>query len=76
MEEAIKLINSLWTEKLKLTMESKDLREQLLKLENDTKDMVKKSDVISYLSFINESVYVRFGKDKELKEFLGVKDGE
>ena len=76
MEESIKLINSLWTEKLKLTMESKDLRERLLKLENDTKDMVKKSDVINYLSFINESVYVKFDKDKEFKEFLGVKDVE
>ena len=76
MEEAIKLINSLWSEKLKLTIESKDLREQLLKLENDTKDMVKKSDVINYLSFINESVYIKFDKDKELKEFLGVKDVE
>ena len=76
MDEAIKLINSLWSEKLKLTIESKDLREQLLKLENDTKDMVKKSDVINYLSFINESVYVKFDKDKELKEFLGVKDAE
>lgn len=76
MEKALDMINSLWTEKLKLAIESKDLREQLLKLENDTKDMVKKSDVVSYLSFINESVYVRFGKDKELKEFLGVKDVE